>query len=938
MGAGDNPAHLIVVSDRPSGFSVGKEMPFYGPTGRLFNKLMDMVRKYQKGRYADIKIYQTYAVLTGEYEPTAEHVRFCQPNLMREIAGIQGIDGREPVIISLGITPLKALGIPVAKITNVVGRVLTTTIQTTAGDRKFNVIPVFEMSSVKKKPGWSNIVLAAFLQATKLALSEADEDEAPLESLTKSYIFPKTLDEVRDLVDHVINYYDENRSRGPEQWAIALDTETNTLHPFMPDSKVLMLSVAWDDGHAATILLDHPEVPYDPQKAWSEVKRLLACPKPKAFHNWKFDRKFLQDVYGLKVNRVVWDTMLGEHFLDEDKKGMYSLKKLTSIYAPAYVGYDDELHVILRGQTTSDGVDILEIAEEDLQTTPKAPNGRDQALWDDLVKSITEKEQEKAKSTKVRDRTIVKRHNTRIAQLYKMLDLKKPSKKKKESEDGGFEKVPLETILRYAAVDADVTRITLKAQNQRLITTDTLEEGRAVMNYLYMPGSQTLSKMEFRGIKVDFEHLDAVEEGVTKMLIKSEQELRGKFDANVNYSSPAQVAKLMTKLNFERIDGANPGSTGKDVLDRYIEHYEPGDHRREFAESLLEFRAAHKAKTSFLRNIRRLAARDGHIHCTMHLNGTSTGRLSSANPNMQNIPPYMCRIVRKDKDGKETVLHKGFNIKKIFVPSTPDNLMVNVDIKGAELRVYTAYSHDQKMIEALLNGLDIHSFTASKIYNMAYEIIETERHWNKEIKKKRDIAKRVVFGTFYGAGAYKIAEQIGCTKQEAQRVIDLLFQNFPALKQYIESTKQQVRSRQFVKTHFGRFRRFRLAHANRELFAEACREAVNFLIQSTASDLVLSQLCEVSNNLDSLDGKMLLTVHDSMTFELPRSIMDIQEVEKTGGKKILVDKKGILHKFLDKWIIQRVADKYDWLPVPFLYDVEAGDSYGEVKEIERWAA
>jgi len=99
--------------------------------------------------------------------------------------------------------------------------------------------------------------------------------------------------------------------------------------------------------------------------------------------------------------------------------------------------------------------------------------------------------------------------------------------------------------------------------------------------------------------------------------------------------------------------------------------------------------------------------------------------------------------------------------------------------------------------------------------------------------------------------------------------------------------------------------------------------------------LVLSQLCEVSDNLGELSGEMLLTVHDSMVFELPRNKMDIQKVERN-GKSILVDKKGDLHAFLDKWVVQRVKDKYDWLPVPFLYDVEAGPSYGELKEIARW--
>ena len=936
-GAGDNPAHLIVIGNHPSGFSLGKNVPFFGPAGRLFHELINMVRKYQNGRYNYIKIYETYSVLAGEYKPTAEHVHFCQPNLMRELSTIQGFNGHEPVIVALGVMPLKSLGIPNAKITDVVGRILTAVIQTPLGERKFKVVPVYEMNSVRKSPGLSNLVLTALLQATKLSLNDSEENKLPLEVLTKNYVFPETIEAVHDLVSHIIDYYDKDRSCGPDQWAIGLDTETNTLHPYMPGSKVLMLSVAWDDGLASTILLDHDKVPYNPKEAWEEVKRLLACPKPKVFQNWKFDRKFLEDVYGLRVNRVVWDTMLGEHYLDEDKKGMYSLEKLTSIYAPAYVGYKDKLQAILRGEVTDDGIDIIMVTEEDIQTMSVAPTGRDQSQWDGLIETIAKKEQEKAKPPERRDSTIVKEYNVQIAQLYKVLDIKKPSKKKKKKkeQEGGFEAVPLDTILRYAGTDADVTRIIMKGQNQRLISTDTLEESRSVMNYQYLPGSHTLSRMELHGIKVDFDHLDTIEVGITKILEKSEQDLRAKFDTNTNYRSQPQVVKLMTKLNFERINGASPGSTDKDVLGRYISYYEPGDVRREFAERLLEYRTADKAKTNFVKKMRRLAARDGRIHCSFHLPGTSTGRLASSNPNMQNTPPFMCRIARKDKSGKEYVIHPGFNIKKLFIPSNPDNVIVNVDIKGAELRVYTAYSHDEMMIKALLDGLDVHSFVASKINNIAYEKIEAERYCDKSLKEMRDIAKRVVFGTFYGAGAYKIAEQIGDTKQKAQQIIDLLFQSFPALRQYVEDTKRQVRTRQFVKTHFGRFRRFRLARASRELYAEACREAINFLIQSTASDLVLSQLCEVSDNLHELGGEMLLTVHDSMVFEMPRSGLDIQKVERN-GKRVLVDKRGTLHTFMDKWITQRVKDKYDWLPVPFLYDVEIGPSYGELKEINRW--
>jgi len=928
-GSGDNPAHLIVVADRPSGFSIGRSSPFFGPTGRLFYKMLAMITKYQSGRYSDLKVYTTYGVLAGNIDPTAEHIRYCQPNLHRELAKIKGVDGGDPVIIGIGEVALRSLGIPMTKITNMVGRVLTTIIKTPQGDRKFNVIPVFDLLSVKKKPGLANVTVAAMLQATRLAMKDITEEAASLDELTKDYVFPKTPNEVKELVDHIVNYCDEDSSLGPQHWVVALDTETNSLHAHLGPSKMLMLSVAWDVGKAATILLDHPEVPYDPKEVRPYVDKLLSSPKPKVFHNWKFDRKFLEERYGYGVNRVVWDTMLGEHYLDEDKKGMYGLKKLTGIYAPGYVGYDDELQEILRGASDKD-TDAVVVDEADVATLA-IPSGRDKDQWKELISVIAERGKEKAKPIKQRDKKLMTDKLSRIKQLYKMLDLEKPSRKKKKKDDGGFEDIPLEIILKYAAVDADVTRIILKGQNQRLLQTKTLEEGRYVMKYLYLPGSKTLSEMEHRGVNIDLPYLDEVEEKVTTMLVETEKKLRSDFASDVNFSSPSQVSEFMTKMNFEIIDGATPGSTSKDVLDRYVDYYDIGDPRYEFASTLLTFRAAHKAKTGFLRKIRKLSAKDGRIHGSFNLAGTATGRLSSANPNMQNYPSYMCRIVRKDKNGKDQVIHPGFNIKKVFIPSNPDYTFVNADIKAAELRVYTAYSRDEKMIQALLDGLDVHSFTASKINDLPYEKVEVERHVNKEIKKMRDIAKRVVFGTFYGAGAYKIAEQIGCSKEEAQRIIDLLFSAFPALRLYIENTKAQVRNKQFVKTHFGRCRRFRLARADRQLYAEACREAVNFLIQSTASDLVLGQLCEVSDNLHKLDGRMLLTVHDSMTFEIPKSVVDVQEVD---GK--LHEKKGLLHEFLDEWVVKRVADKYDWLPVPFLYDVEIGPSYGEVREVERW--
>ncbi len=510
----------------------------------------------------------------------------------------------------------------------------------------------------------------------------------------------------------------------------------------------------------------------------------------------------------------------------------------------------------------------------------------------------------------------------KIRDLKKNIGIKNVSKKHSMSWGSadvasGYEKIPLETILRYAGVDADVTRIVFIAQARRLRRTNTWEEGLNVMKYLYLPGSRVLSAMEYRGFNIDQIHLGILEDSVTERMNAAQEEIARKFDSGLNLNAAKQVADAMAKLKFEPLPGIEQGGTGKDVLDKYIKHYPDDDARHVFADKLLEYRECHKALNSFLGPIREFSEADGKIHCTFHLNGTATGRLSSASPNMQNIPKIVGRRV-KEIDGDKQIIHPGFNIKKLFIPSKPGNVIVNVDIKGAELRVYTAYSHDQNMMKALNEGLDVHSFVTSLVYKIPYEtVMELKKAGDVEIDRKRLKCKRTVFATFFGAGPYKIAEQIQSTIEEAKEIQTRLFTEFPALPNYIEDVTDKVRRRQQVQTLFGRIRRFRLAHATDRHFQDAKREAVNFLIQSTSSDLVLSQLCEVSDHLHELDGEMLITVHDSMVFELPK-----ENVQK-------------LFPFMDHWIVDRVKEKYDWLPVPFEYDIEAGPSYGEVKEVHR---
>lgn len=915
-GDGDNPAHIVVIGANPSGFSIGKNQAFYGNLGRLFAKFLDQVRRRGGKKFADLRVYTTYAALVGAYKPTASHVQHCQPNLQRELSLVQGVDGREPVLVPLGPLALSAVGVKAKKITDVVGRRMSTRITTPIGVRKFEVVPLLSMEHVSARPGTANVVLAGLLKAVKLGLGDEGTSSASLDEVTKGYVFPESIEELRELIDHIIGYYDEDGKAGPENWPIALDTETNTLEPYShPSPRTLMVSVAWDTGKATTILLSHDETPYDRDAAWHEVQRLLQCPKPKVLHNWKFDQKFVEVVNAIPVNRVAWDTMLGEHYLDEDKKGLYSLKQLTPIYAPAYTGYDDALQQILRGDV--DGT--LRLKNDDIVTLAR-PEDRDADKWDKLVDAVKLRNRLKKKPAAKRtkdEKSNFTQAGKDIKALREELRIKLPTASK-DGLDEGFAAVPLETILRYAAVDADVTRIIFVSQTNRLNRTNLWEEGLSVMKNLYLPGSRVLSDMEYHGFKIDRDRLGTLWNEVEERMNQAKEEVALRFDPNLNLNAAGQVAEAMVRLGFEALPGVEQGTTGKDSLKQYVEYYDPADPRHIFADMVLQYRECHKTLNSFLKPIREFSAADGRVHAGFHLNGTSTGRLSSSNPNMQNVPKITCRKTRKNPDtGEDDVVFPGFNIKNLFVPSKPGNVIVNCDIAGAELRVYTAYSHDQLMIDALNKGMDVHSMVTSKVYKIPYDVVKGTKDSDPDIATKRTNCKRTVFGTFYGAGPYKIAEQINSTFEEAKELQTYLFTEFPALPQYINSVTEQVQMKQMVKTYFGRCRRFRMAHMTDKHFQDAKREAVNFLIQSTSSDLVLSQLCEVSDNLAELGGQMLITVHDSLVFELPE-----ENVSK-------------LFDFLDYWIVDRVKEKFSWLPVEFAYDVEVGPAYGSVKEIKR---
>ena len=365
--------------------------------------------------------------------------------------------------------------------------------------------------------------------------------------------------------------------------------------------------------------------------------------------------------------------------------------------------------------------------------------------------------------------------------------------------------------------------------------------------YLRMeePLSKVLAQMERDGVKVDMGVIRHFADGLRKELSEREARIREMADEpELNISSPKQVGELLfEKLKLDpkaKRSSRGQFSTDEATLLAIAD-------RHPIVDEILEFRAVKKLLSTYIEPFPSyVSPRDGRVHTTFNQALTATGRLSSSNPNLQNIP------VRTER-GKE--------IRKAFVPGTPDGVIVSADYSQIELRIMAHLSKDEHLTQAFREGVDVHAATAAKIFGIPVSEVTREQ---------RSMAKTANFGIMYGISTFGLAQRLHLPRAAAKELIDGYFASFPSIRSFIDGSIAFAREHGYVETLFGRRRYLPDIQArNATVRALAERNAVNAPIQGTSADIIKLAMIGVAARLkaEGLRSKMVLQIHDELLFD-----------------------------------------------------------------------
>ena len=399
-----------------------------------------------------------------------------------------------------------------------------------------------------------------------------------------------------------------------------------------------------------------------------------------------------------------------------------------------------------------------------------------------------------------------------------------------------FDKVKIEDAVTYAAEDADITLRLWKIFKQKLH----LSKVTKVYESLERPLVSVLAQMEKNGVKVDRETLSRMSNAFAQKMAGLEAEIYELAGETFNVGSPKQLGEIMfDKLGYEGGKKGKNGAyaTGADILEELATSYD-------FPKRVLDWRQLSKLKSTYTDALQDHINPDtGRVHTSYSIAGAVTGRLSSTEPNLQNIPV-------RTEDGRR--------IREAFVAES-GNILVSIDYSQIELRILAHIAKIDALKQAFHDGLDIHAMTASEMFDVPLD------QMTPEIRRQ---AKAINFGVIYGISGFGLARNLRIPRAEAQGFIDRYFDRFPGIKEYMDETIKFSKENNYVKTLFGRVIHTPEINAKGPMAGFAKRAAINAPIQGTAADIIRRAMIRVPDAIKDLPAKMLLQVHDELLFEV----------------------------------------------------------------------
>ncbi len=426
---------------------------------------------------------------------------------------------------------------------------------------------------------------------------------------------------------------------------------------------------------------------------------------------------------------------------------------------------------------------------------------------------------------------------------------------KKGPNQSTMRSVAPEELKDYACEDADLT---LQLKNALDPLLDKYEV-RELFNTIEMPLVPVLTEMENTGVRINSEELNNYAGVLREQIIQIEKDIFELAGEEFNVASPKQLGPILfEKLKIDtnaKKTKTKQYSTAEDVLNRLVE-------RHPIVQKILDYRQLNKLLNTYVETLPKLVnSKTGKIHTSYNQAIAATGRLSSVNPNLQNIPI-------RSENGRE--------IRRAFIPSDDKHIFLSADYSQIELRIMAAMSQDDEMIKAFNEEKDIHSITAAKIYQVP------EKKVDADMRRK---AKTANFGIIYGISAFGLSQRLNIPRTEAKELIDGYFENFPGIKKFMDKQIDLARNQGFVQTIKGRKRYLSdINSANAVVRGMAERNAINAPIQGSAADIIKIAMINIYRQFKKvgINSKMVLQVHDELNFDvLITELEQVKQIVKT---------------------------------------------------------